>query len=38
VNNEIEEMWKDASVAKLLILYWNLAGDTEETHEKPRSG
>jgi hypothetical protein len=38
VNNELERMWKEAVVAKFMVLSRHLPGGTKENHEKPQSG
>jgi hypothetical protein len=35
VNNELEIIWKEAFVAKFVILSLRLPGATDENHEKP---
>jgi hypothetical protein len=34
--NELERIWKEAVVALLKALSWNLLGRTEENDEKPQ--
>jgi len=34
-NNELERMWKEATVASLEVLFQRWPGGTEESHMKP---
>jgi hypothetical protein len=38
MNNELERIWKDATVAFFKALFWHLPGGTEETHKDPQGG
>jgi hypothetical protein len=36
VNNELEKLWKEASIAGFKTLSWIFSGETEEDHEQYR--